>query len=139
MIAYISAEQELASLVSLIRETYPDQHIFVLEGDLGAGKTTFVQYFCEAQEVREAVSSPTFSLVNEYRNEDQKSLFHFDLYRINQVDELYDMGFEEYLDKADFMFIEWADLALPFLDSYLHIKIEQLSDQQRKFSIRQEQ
>lgn len=139
MIVYISLEKELDKLVTLIRETYPEYKTFVLEGDLGAGKTTFVKYFCQAHHTEDAISSPTFSIVNEYLNGKQERFYHFDLYRINEIEELYDLGFQEYLDTGDFIFIEWAEMAMSFLESHIHIRIDQLSDTQRKFTISEQE
>jgi len=135
MIAFIYQEEELRSLVELLRKTFPLQNIFVLEGDLGAGKTTFVKHFCSFLQVEDDISSPTFSLVNEYINPAGESIYHMDLYRIEDEHELIDLGFEEYLDQAAFVFIEWPEKALTFLDNYLHIKIESLSNQSRKIII----
>lgn len=137
MIAFVYNEEELESLISVLLGSYSKTKTFVLEGDLGAGKTTFVKYFCKHQGISDAISSPTFSLVNEYRSSNGESIFHMDLYRINDEEELIDMGFEDYLDTAKFLFIEWADHALPFLDSYLHVKIETIDQNTRKFILRQ--
>ena len=135
MIVYIYSENELAQLVSLIQDHFSDTNVFVLRGDLGAGKTTFVKAFCASLEVQDDVSSPTFSLVNEYELPSKKAIYHMDLYRIEDADQLVDIGFEEYLDSGKFIFIEWADLALPFLHKYIVIQIDQLGEKTRKFMI----
>ncbi|MDA9773921.1 tRNA (adenosine(37)-N6)-threonylcarbamoyltransferase complex ATPase subunit type 1 TsaE [Saprospiraceae bacterium] len=137
MIAFVYNEEELESLISELLSSYSKTKVFVLDGELGAGKTTFVKYFCQHQGISDAISSPTFSLVNEYRSQGDESIFHMDLYRISDAEELIDMGFEDYLDTAKFLFIEWADYALPFLDSYLHVKIETIDQNTRKFILRQ--
>ena len=113
-----------------ILKHFPDKKIFSVYGEMGAGKTTLVKSFCKALGVREDAVSPTFSLVNEYKVQPHpKSLsqgegleysdkiFHFDLYRLKNATELIDIGFEEYLADGAFCFIEWAELAEPFLPS----------------------
>ena len=137
MIAYLYAESELSDLVSLVKSRFADACVYVLTGDLGAGKTSFVKSFCKSLDINDDVTSPTFSLVNEYQLQSNESVFHMDLYRIEDSEELIDIGFEDYLTSGRFIFIEWADIALPFLDDYIEIQIEQLSDSTRKFIINQ--
>ena len=83
--------------------------IFTLNGNLGAGKTTLVKYLCKVLNCTDSVTSPTFSLVNEYLSTSGK-IFHFDLYRINYVEELFNIGFNEYIDSDNYCFIEWPSL-----------------------------
>ena len=92
----------------------PDPVTCLLSGDMGSGKTTFIKSICQELGVKESISSPTFSLVNEYETEKGASVFHFDLYRVNGAEELYDLGFEEYLEKVCYVFIEWPKIAKPF-------------------------
>lgn len=83
--------------------------IFTLNGNLGAGKTTLVKYLCKVLNCTDSVTSPTFSLVNEYLSTSGK-IFHFDLYRINYVEELSNIGFNEYIDSDNYCFIEWPSI-----------------------------
>ena len=83
--------------------------IFTLNGNLGAGKTTLVKYLCKVLNCTDSVTSPTFSLVNEYLSTSGK-IFHFDLYRINYVEELFNIGFNEYIDSDNYCFIEWPSI-----------------------------
>lgn len=101
------------------------QHpIILFKGQMGAGKTTFVQALIKQLGFETKASSPTFSLVNEYHNQDKK-VFHFDLYRINSLQEALDFGFEEYLDSGHYCFIEWPEHIIKLLDNYhiIHIQI----------------
>jgi tRNA threonylcarbamoyladenosine biosynthesis protein TsaE len=87
---------------------YPKGGVFLLKGEMGAGKTTFVREVCR-QLGAEGASSPTFSLVNEYRTTGGTAVFHMDLYRIRSMEEALDFGFEEYLNHHGYLFIEWPD------------------------------
>lgn len=103
----------------------PKPVVCLLNGEMGSGKTTFVKSICSALGVGEGVSSPTFSIVNEYRIDHTKSLYHFDLYRVKTEEELYDIGFEEYLDQGNYVFIEWPEVATSFFNQEeKQIKIE---------------
>lgn len=97
--------------------------IVLFEGDLGAGKTTFIKSLVKELGSRDEVNSPTFSIVNEYSIPNDK-VFHFDLYRVKSEDEALDFGVEEYLDSGSFCFIEWPEIIMDLLeDNYHTIKI----------------
>lgn len=85
--------------------------IWLLEGDLGSGKTTLIKHLCEHLGVTSPVNSPTFSLVNEYLTDQGSSVFHFDLYRLKNLREAHEIGIEEYLDSGSYCFIEWPAVA----------------------------
>lgn len=87
------------------------RQVIALSGELGAGKTTFIQAMCRILGVKGEVTSPTFTLVNEYFTLDGQSIYHIDLYRIEHEEELYDMGYEEYLYSGSRCFIEWPERA----------------------------
>ena len=112
----VNSIMELEKLSKKWLKLNPDPVICFLNGDMGAGKTTFIKSICQELGVKELISSPTFSLVNEYETEKGSSVFHFDLYRVNDSEELYDLGFEEYLDKNCYVFIEWPAIAIPFFN-----------------------
>ncbi len=78
-------------------------------GQMGAGKTTFITALCKELGVIDMVSSPTFAIVNEYSTDQGEEVFHFDFYRINEVSELYDIGFEEYCMRDNWCFVEWPE------------------------------
>ena len=92
-------------------EAMDQNTVFAFYGKMGAGKTTFIKAVCEALGVTEVVNSPTFSIVNEYRSETTGELiYHFDFYRIKKLDEVYDMGYEDYFYSGAVCFIEWPEL-----------------------------
>ncbi len=85
--------------------------VFAFYGKMGAGKTTFVKALCEELGVTDVVNSPTFSIVNEYRSDETGELiYHFDFYRIKKIEEVYDMGYEDYFYSGALCFIEWPEL-----------------------------
>lgn len=97
--------------------------IILFEGDMGAGKTTFIKSLAKELGSKDEVSSPTFSIVNEYSIPNDK-IFHFDLYRIQSEEEALDFGVEEYLDSGNYCLIEWPEIILDLLDDNYHsIKI----------------
>lgn len=92
-------------------EAMDQNTVYAFYGKMGAGKTTFIKAVCEALGVTEVVNSPTFSIVNEYRSETTGELiYHFDFYRIKKLDEVYDMGYEDYFYSGAVCFIEWPEL-----------------------------
>lgn len=106
-------------------------------GDLGAGKTTLIKNICNLLGVKDEVSSPTYSLVNEYVDGEGKSLFHFDFYRINDENEALDMGCEEYFDSGDLCLVEWPERILNLLPhKRLEVHIETISNKERIFLLK---
>lgn len=106
-----------------------DQKTWLLEGEMGAGKTTLVKALGFLMGITDEISSPTYSLVNEYADEKGAQYFHFDFYRINDEEEAYDIGTDEYLYSGALCFIEWAE-KIPSLipDKYLEININLVSE-----------
>lgn len=107
--------------------------VFAFYGKMGAGKTTFIKAVCEALGVTEVVNSPTFSIVNEYRSETTGELiYHFDFYRIKKLDEVYDMGYEDYFYSGAVCFIEWPELIKELLPGdALKVEIAEQEDGSR--------
>lgn len=92
-----------------------DNTVFAFVGGMGAGKTTFIKAICQNLGVEDVINSPTFSIVNEYRSESGELIYHFDFYRINKIEEVYDFGYEDYFYSGSLCFIEWPELIEPIL------------------------
>lgn len=107
--------------------------VILFNGEMGVGKTTFIKALCNELGVKEATSSPTFSLVNEYEADNGQLIYHFDVYRLKNESEAYDMGMDEYLYSGEWNFIEWAE-KIPSLipDNYSVIDLTKLPDGSRK-------
>lgn len=98
------------------------QKIYIFDGDMGAGKTTFIKTFCKVLGVEDVVSSPTYSIVNEYES-GKGIVYHFDFYRIKDIREAYDLGYEEYFYGGGTCLIEWPERVAELLPDH-HVKVE---------------
>lgn len=137
-IAY--SEADLPGAVDLLLRFAEGRRKIALTGGLGAGKTAFVKAFCRRMQVEDAVSSPTFALVNEYvyegENGQEEPLFHLDLYRLRSIEEALGIGIEEYLDGPHYCLIEWPEIIVPLLpEDAVFVNIEVLDDQSRKVAM----
>lgn len=115
-----------------------DNTVFAFYGKMGAGKTTFIKAICEELGVTDVINSPTFAIVNEYRSDETGELiYHFDFYRIQKLDEVYDMGYEDYFYSGALCFIEWPELIEDVLPGdAVKVIIEEVEDGTR--SVRME-
>ena len=134
--------QSLESIHEAAREfiaAMGDSTVFALYGKMGAGKTTFVKAVCEELGVTDVITSPTFAIVNEYRSEDTAELiYHFDFYRINKLEEVYDMGYEDYFYSGALCFIEWPELVEELLPgNTIKVSIEEQKDGTRTVTLNQ--
>ena len=114
-----------------------DSTVFAFYGKMGAGKTTFIKAVCEELGVEDVITSPTFAIVNEYRSDASGELiYHFDFYRVNKIEEVYDMGFEDYFYSGALCFIEWPELCEEVLpEDTVKVTIEESSDGTRVVTI----
>ncbi len=116
-----------------------DRRVFAFYGKMGAGKTTFVKAICEELGVEDVITSPTFAIINEYSTNVQRStfnvqrIFHFDFYRIKKLEEVYDMGYEDYFYSGVLCFIEWPELIEDILpEDAVRVSIEEQADGSRR-------
>jgi tRNA threonylcarbamoyladenosine biosynthesis protein TsaE len=108
--------------------------VFAFHGSMGAGKTTFTKAICEELGVEDVITSPTFAIINEYSGRDG-TIFHFDFYRIKKLEEVYDMGYEDYFYSGALCFIEWPELVEDVLpDDAVKVTITENSDGTRTVS-----
>ncbi len=129
----IDSERELNKAAKKIIEYSSDKTIWLFYGNMGSGKTTLIRAISEHFNIEDNVSSPTFSIVNEYRNLNDEVFYHFDFYRIKNETEAMDIGIEEYFDSGETCFIEWPEKIPSLLpDDYLKIEIEITSPSSRK-------
>ena len=114
-----------------------DNTVFALYGKMGAGKTTFIKALCQELGVEDVVTSPTFAVINEYRSDIAGELiYHFDFYRIKKLEEVYDMGYEDYFYSGALCFIEWPELVEELLPGdAVKVTIEELEGGSRKITL----
>ena len=109
-----------------------DNTVFAFYGKMGAGKTTFIKAVCECLGVTDVINSPTFAIVNEYRSDSGELIYHFDFYRIKKLEEVYDMGYEDYFYSGALCFIEWPELVEELLPTdAVKVSIEEKEDGSR--------
>lgn len=114
-------------------ENMGDGKVFAFYGKMGAGKTTFVKAVCECLGVDDVITSPTFSIVNEYTSATTgDAIYHFDFYRIKKLEEVYDMGYEDYFYSGSLCFLEWPELIEDLLpEDATKVTIEETADGSR--------
>ena len=112
-----------------------DSRIFAMYGDLGVGKTTLVKHMSNHLNVIDEISSPTFSIVNEYLTLDSEKIFHFDCYRLESIQEAVSIGIESYLNSGFYCFVEWPSLLQPMFPKNHHVIEIKLSDDKRELII----
>lgn len=127
--------EDAESVAKKILEATEGKNVFVLEGQMGAGKTTLIKGFCKALGVEGQTSSPTFAVVNEYRTRSNEKIYHFDCYRLKSPLEALDIGCEEYFYSGNFCFIEWPEMLGELVpENAVKLKIE-IKDNYRLISI----
>jgi tRNA threonylcarbamoyladenosine biosynthesis protein TsaE len=101
--------EDLEPAAQNLLQAHPDGRMFAFYGRMGAGKTTFIKAICHQLGVTDIVNSPTFSIVNEYSTINGESIFHFDLYRLKNTNEMLDIGYEEYFFSGSYCLLEWPE------------------------------
>ncbi len=113
--AEISSLSEINKVAEKFIAAHPADRLFAFYGKMGSGKTTFIKALCETLQVTDYVTSPTFALINVYETEQSSEIYHFDFYRIKSLNELFDLGYEEYFFSDKYCFVEWPELIEPLL------------------------
>ena len=132
----IGSEEELVGVAKSLLNDFSDKKIILFYGEMGVGKTTLIKVLCKQLGVEEATNSPTFSIVNEYLSTSQKSIYHFDFYRIEKEEEVFDMGYEDYFYSGNFCFIEWPEKIPNLLpEEVVKVSIELDDDYNRLISV----
>ena len=105
-----NSEVDLIPAAERLLGTYPDSRVFAFYGRMGAGKTTFIKAICKVLGVSDIVQSPSFAIINEYKTKAGDSISHFDFYRIKKLEEVFDIGYEDYIYSGNYCFLEWPEL-----------------------------
>ena len=131
---FSSSERETEALGARLAAVLPGGSVVAMYGDLGAGKTAFVRGMARGMGLDCRVSSPTFPIVNEYLG--KRELIHFDMYRIGGADELFDIGWEDYLNRGAVCAVEWSEnVEDAFFGDEIVVRMEKLGDTERKITI----
>ena len=116
---FLPSLDKLPAIASDFLENTQGKKQFAFYGNMGVGKTTFIKEICKQLGVLQVVTSPTFAIINEYNTIDNQVIYHFDLYRINKIEELYDFGYEDYIYSSNYCFIEWPEKAEEVLPGHI--------------------
>lgn len=109
--------------------THSKHKVLLFEGQMGAGKTTLIKAISKELGIVDVANSPTFSIVNEYRTKNNQTVYHFDLYRLDEEEEAYDMGIDEYFDSGNWCFIEWPEKTPNLIPDEHHTLVFELIDE----------
>ena len=131
----VNCVSELELAATSLLELINDNNIICFHGEMGVGKTTFIKEICKKLGVEDVVSSPTFSIINEYLTENNESVYHFDFYRIEKEEEVFDIGYEEYFYQGNLCLIEWPEKISSIIpENIIKVQITR-SDEQRIIEI----
>lgn len=132
----IVGPEEMAGIAKQLLAECNESKIFTFNGNLGAGKTTLIRYLCRELGYKDEVTSPTFTLINEYQTS-QGLVFHMDLYRVKNIEEALDFGIEEYIFSGNYCFIEWPEVIADILDMEINfISITATEESKRKIEVK---
>ena len=119
-----NSTDQLPKVASELLSKFADERFFAFFGKMGVGKTTLIKELCRQLGVTDNVCSPTFAIINEYRDRDNEPIYHFDFYRLKCLDEAYDIGYEEYFYSGNYCFTEWTEKIEPLLpDRYVKVEM----------------
>ena len=131
----INSIDEIAQAARDFKAAIGDHRVIAFHGEMGAGKTTFIKALCAEFGVTDNVASPTFAIINEYLAGDGSTIYHFDLYRLETIADLQNIGVEDCFYSGNFCLVEWPELAEPlFPNNVLNVTITVLPDKTRKIS-----
>lgn len=129
----INSISELSEVAEKLLNFANGERFFVFEGDMAAGKTTFIKALCQSLGITDVVSSPTFAIVNEYDSA-TGPVYHFDFYRLKNLQEAYDIGYEEYFYSGNYCLVEWPQKVAELLpEQYIKVAISITGSEQRRF------
>ena len=128
----ISSIEQIQEAAHQFIEAMGNRKLFAFYGKMGVGKTTFIKAICEQMGVTDVINSPTFAIVNEYLDGDQRPIYHFDFYRIRKPAEVLDIGFEDYINSDACCFMEWPEMIEGFLpEDTVKVTMEEQDDGSR--------
>ena len=130
------SEKELLPIAQDLFQSFPKTKKLAFYGEMGVGKTTFSKALCEVLQVQDVVSSPTFSIVNEYLSEQNGTVFHFDFYRLKDEQEAFDMGYEDYFYSDAYCLVEWPEKVESLLPSSFAKVLIKLDNRERIIKIK---
>lgn len=132
----IDSLSDLPKVADLVLESLNGRNVVAFFAPMGAGKTTLISTLMETLGSEDIVTSPTFALVNQYYTSEREPVYHFDFYRINSINEAFDMGYEEYFYSGDLCLVEWPEKVEQLLpDDTMVVKIEIVDENTRRFTI----
>ena len=136
-ITLTNIQSQAKKILEHIRSEHSEANCIAFFGKMGSGKTTFIKALCSELQVVDTVTSPTFAIINEYQTRNEKLVYHFDFYRIEKIEEVFDLGYEDYFYSYNYCLIEWAELIEGLLpENYVKITITEIDSETRLFNIR---
>jgi len=136
MILEIASLDQIHQTARAFLKANEGKTVFAFYGAMGAGKTSFIKAICEELGVEDVINSPTFAIVNEYAIPSGGRIYHFDFYRINKIEEAYDMGYEEYFYSGEYCFIEWPEMIETLLpEGCTKVYIDERHEGKRKIEL----
>ena len=135
----ISLQETNKAAISFLKE-FKKERIFAFYGEMGAGKTTFIKALCKSLGSKDNITSPTFAIINEYDTPKSGQIYHFDFYRIKNIEEAMDIGIDDYLNSGDYCFIEWPEKIEALLpEELIEVTIKETSPTSRQITAKKRQ